>query len=382
MKLKGYKIDIWILLPVLFLIIFSIGVVYSASSYFSIEKFNDPNYLLKQHLIRVAIAIVVLFVFTRIDYRYYQDIGKLLIWVSIFLLVFIFVAGVSKVKGATRSISIGPIGFQPSDLANYALIIYISHLLVKKKNSVHFLYKGYLPIAFYIILITVLVALQPNFSTALIIFGSSIVLLLLSNVKIKHIAYTIASVIPFVVVFALSKDYILKRLLYHAEYTTSGDTHYQLQQAIIGFGNGGFFGIGPGNSLQREYFLPEAHGDFVFSIIGEEYGFIGTFFTIALFILIMVRGYKVAKNIKDDFGKYLAFGITTLISFYAVVNMSVACGLIPTTGVPIPFISYGGTALIINSIAIGVLLNISSFRNEPEVTFSESNVSETNNHEK
>jgi cell division protein FtsW len=333
-------------------------------------------------LIRVAIAIVVLFVFARIDYRYYQDIGKLLIWVSIFLLICLFFFGVSENKGASRSLRVGPIGFQPADFANFTLIIYLSYLLVKKKNFVHFLYKGYLPLAFYIILITVLVALQPNFSNALIIFGSSIVLLLLSNVKIKHIVYTIASVIPFVVVFALSKDYILKRLSYHAEYTTSGDSHYQLQQAIIGFGNGGFFGIGPGNSLQREFFLPEAYGDFVFSIIGEEYGFIGTFFTIVLFIIIMVRGYKVAKKIKDDFGKYLAFGITTLISFYAVINMSVACGLIPTTGVPIPFISYGGSALIINSIAIGVLLNISSFRNESKVTFSESNVSETNNHEK
>jgi len=382
MKLKAYKIDIWILLPVLFLIIFGIGVVYSASSYFSIEKFNDPNYLLKQHLIRVAIAIVMIFVFARIDYRYYQDIGKLMIWVSIFLLICLFFFGVSENKGAIRWLRVGQIGFQPADFAKFALIIYLSYLLVKKKNFVHYLYKGYLPIVFYIILVTVLVALQPNFSTALIVFGSSIVLLLLSNVKIKHIAYTIASVIPFVVVFALSKDYILKRLSYHAEYTISGDSHYQLQQAIIGFGNGGFFGIGPGNSLQREFFLPEAHGDFVFSIIGEEYGFIGTFFTIALFILIMVRGYKVAKIIKDDYGKYLAFGITTLISFYAVINMSVACGLIPTTGVPIPFISYGGTALIINSIAIGILLNISSFRNEPEVTFSESNVSETNNHEK
>ncbi|MFC2093933.1 FtsW/RodA/SpoVE family cell cycle protein [Bacteroidota bacterium] len=381
MKLKGYKIDIWILLPVLFLIIFSIGAVYSASSYFSMETFNDPNYLLKQHLIRVAIAITSLFIFAKIDYRYYQDIGKLMIWVSIFLLLFIFIGGVSEVKGASRWISIGPVSFQPADFAKFTLIIYISHLLVKKKNYVHLLYKGYLPILFYIILITVLVAFQPNFSTALIIFGSSLVLLILSNVKLKHIVYTVVSLIPFGVIFVLSKSYIVKRLTSHADFTTGGDSHYQLQQAIIGFGNGGLFGMGPGNSLQREFFLPEAHGDFIFSIIGEEYGYIGVFLIIVLFAFILIRGYKVAKKVKDDFGKYLAFGITTLITSYAVVNMSVACGLIPTTGVPIPFVSYGGTALIVNSIAIGILLNISSFRNESQVTFSDDYVAESKNYE-
>ena len=381
MKLKGYKIDIWILLPVLFLIVFSIGAVYSASSYFSMETFNDPNYLLKQHLIRVAIALSLLFIFARIDYRYYQDIGKILIWVSIFILLFIYIGGVSEVKGASRWISIGPVSFQPADFAKFALIIYISHLLVKKKNYIHLLYKGYLPILFYIIIITGLVAFQPNFSTALIIFGSSIVLLILSNVKLKHIVYTIVSLIPFGVIFVLSKSYIVERFTSHAEFTAGGDSHYQLQQAIIGFGNGGLFGMGPGNSLQREFFLPEAHGDFIFSIIGEEYGYVGVFLIIILFAFILIRGYKVAKKVKDDFGKYLAFGITTLIASYAVVNMSVACGLIPTTGVPIPFISYGGTALIINSVAVGILLNISSFRNEPQVTFSADSVDETNNYE-
>ena len=382
MKLKGYKIDIWILLPVLFLIIFSIGAVYSASSYFSMETFNDPNYLLKQHLIRVTIALTSLFIFARIDYRYYQDIGKIIIWISIFLLLFIFIGGVSEVKGASRWIRIGPVSFQPADFAKFALIIYISHLLVKKKHYVHFLYKGYLPILFYIIIITALVAFQQNFSTALIIFSSSMVLLLLSNVRLNHIFYTIVCLLPIAVIFVLSKSYIVKRLTSHAEFTSGGESHYQLQQAIIGFGNGGLFGMGPGNSLQREFFLPEAHGDFIFSIVGEEYGYIGVFLIILLFAFILIRGYKVAKSVKDDFGKYLAFGITTMITSYAVVNMSVACGLIPTTGVPIPFVSYGGTALTINSIAVGILLNISSFRNEPQVTFANNYAAESNNYDK
>ena len=144
-----------------------------------------------------------------------------------------------------------------------------------------------------------------------------------------------------------------------------------MYQAIIGFGNGGLFGIGPGNSMQREFFLPEAHGDFIFSIIGEEYGFIGTISVVILFGIIAVRGYRTSKLIKDDFGKYVSFGLTTIITLYAIVNMCVSTGLIPTTGVPMPFISYGGTALIINAVAIGILLNISSRRydeiNDPQI---------------
>lgn len=365
------KIDIWILLPVLFLLIFSIGAVYSASSSFALDEFSDPTYLFKQHALRVIASIFFIFLFAKIDYRYLQDIAKPMIIISVVLLLYIFIGGQSTVKGAARWIFIGPFSFQPSDLAKFTLLIYLSALLVRKKDYAWMLYRGYLPILFYLLLVTALVALQPNFSTSLIIFGTGILLLLNSNVKKKHIAYTIAALIPFGIVFVLSKAYIIGRITSHAEYTGGGDSNYQLYQAIIGFGNGGLFGIGPGNSLQREFFLPEAHGDFIYSIIGEEYGFIGTMAVLILFMVIMFRGFKVSKEIKDDFGRYVSFGITAVITAYAVINMFVSTGIAPTTGVPMPFISYGGTAMIINSIAIGILLNISSFRHEPKATFTE-----------
>jgi len=366
MKLTGNKLDVWILIPAVLLIIFGIGAVYSASSNYSLAKFNDANYMLKQHLVKVIIALIVLFFFANLDYRYFPQYGKLMMWLSIALLGIVFIGFASELKGATRWIKLGPINFQPSDLAKYTLIIYLSCLLVRKKKYLHLLYKGYLPLMFYIFAVTILVAMQPNFSTSIIIFGSSMLLLLISNVKIKHIAITLASVVPFAVLFIYSKAYIIERLTYHSDFATGGNSNYQLIQAIIGFGNGGIFGVGPGNSLQKEFFLPEAYGDFIYSIVGEEYGLIGTIAVLLLFIIILIRGFKVAKLIKDDFGKYLAFGITTILSSYAVVNMSVACGIIPTTGVPIPFVSYGGTALIINSMAIGILLNISKNRFETE----------------
>ncbi|MDQ3019965.1 MAG: putative lipid II flippase FtsW [Bacteroidota bacterium] len=362
--MNKYKIDIWILLPVLLLMIFSIGVVYSASTAFALDKFQDSNYLFKQHVIKIIISIALIFIIARIDYIHLESIAKPLIWITIILLLFTLVSGKGPIKGASRWINLGPLSFQPSEFARYAIIIYVSLLLVKKKDYINLLYRGYLPVIFYILLIAGLILIQPNFSVASIIFFTCMIMLFISEAKRKHIIFTMLALLPFAVLFVLSKDYIMDRLTSYNEYNSSGNTSYQLQQALIGFGNGGVFGIGPGNSNQREFFLPEAHGDFIFSIIGEEYGFIGAFIILCLYFLIMVRGYKIAKDSKNGFGKYLAFGITTLIGLNAAVNMSVASGVIPTTGVTLPFVSYGGTSIIFTAAAIGVLLNISSQRDE------------------
>lgn len=368
MKIGGYKIDIWILIPVLLLLMFSIGLVYSASSDYSISKFKDANYMFKLHLIKVLMALILIFIFAKIDYKYYQKYSKWLILLSVLFLALVFIIGVS-VKNVNRWINFGPISFQPSDLAKYTLILFVANLLVKKKFKLANLYQGYLPVIISILTVCLLVAAQPNFSTSLIIFGSSVLMLMISEVRFKHILITGVALLPAAIMFVLTKSYIRNRIENYADFTSSGTAQHQLNQAIIGLGNGGILGVGSGNSLQKQFFLPEAHGDFIFSIIGEEYGFIGTLAVLFLFALLLVRGYKVAKSIQDEYGKYVAFGITTVISAYAVVNMSVACGIIPTTGVPIPFISYGGTALIFNSIAVGILLNISSFRNEPSESF-------------
>ena len=366
MKQGTHKIDIYLLIPVLLLIFFSIAVVYSASSDYSLNKWNDASYMLKSHLIRVVLSLVVLFLFVKIDYRIIQGFSKFIIFGTIALLVIVLFTS-SAVKNVNRWILLGPLSFQPSDLAKYALIIYVSALLVRKEGYLGNLYKGYLPILLYVLVICGLVALQPNFSTATIIFGTSVLLMLTSEVKIKHIAFTIVSLFPIAVLFILSKSYIRARLENFAEYSSTGTAQHQLTQAIIGLGNGGILGVGSGNSVQKEFFLPESYGDFIFSILGEEYGFIGTVFVVAMFAIILIRGYKVVKNVDDPFGKYLAFGITTIIVSYAIVNMSVASGIFPTTGVPIPFISFGGTAMLFNSAAAGILINISSNKSRREM---------------
>lgn len=362
--------DIWLLFSVIVLMIFSVGVVYSASASFSLEKFQDTRYLFKQHLFKVIIAAVALIAFAKLDYRLFERIAKPLMWISILLLIYTVVAGTSPIKGATRWISIGPVNFQPSEAARYALVIYIALLLARKKDYMNLLYRGYLPVLFYVLVVSGLVLIQPNFSMSIIIFSTSMIMIFLSRARLRHIGITFASLVPFVAVFVLSKDYILARLSSYTEYRSGESTSYQLQQALIGFGNGGITGVGPGNSNQRDFFLPEAHGDFIYSIIGEEYGFIGTLSILVLYVTIVCRGYTIAKTAGDEFGKYLAFGITTLVTLNALVNMSVASGVIPTTGVTLPFVSYGGTSIIFSAAAMGILLNISSQRENADENLS------------
>jgi len=360
------KIDLWILIPILALITFSLGVVYSASSSWSVNMNKDSMFLFRNHLLRAGLGIVLIFLVSRISYLNLIKFRKVLMGAAILMLLYLLVAGVETTKGAARWIYMGGFSFQPADFVKYALLINISYLLAKKKDYVSNLYYGYLPILGYVLIVVALIAIQPNFSTASVIFISSLMVFWIGKVKMKHMAITVMSLIPAAVLFVLSKPYILNRIFSYQEHTQGGNGSYQLSQAIIGFGNGGFFGVGPGNSNQRELFLPQSYDDFVFSIVGEEYGFWGVTIVILLFGLFVYRGLKLAKSMQDDFGRNLAFGITIIIGMNAIINMMVATGMIPTTGQTLPFISYGGTSIIFNSIAVGILLNISTYRLQPK----------------
>lgn len=361
------KIDLWILIPILALITFSLGVVYSASSSWSAKMSGgDSAMLFRNHLMRAGIGIFLIFMVSRISYLNLIKFRKYLMGAAVILLLYLLFAGVETTKGAARWIYIGGFSFQPADFVKYALLINISYLLAKKKDYINNLYYGYLPVLGYVLLVVALIALQPNFSTASVIFISSLMLFWVGKVKMKHMAITVLSMLPAAILFILSKPYILNRIFSYQEHTTGGNTSYQLSQAIIGFGNGGFLGVGPGNSTQRDLFLPQSYDDFVFSIVGEEYGFWGVSIVIILFAIFVFRGLKLSKSLPDDFGRYLAFGITIIIGMNAVINMMVATGIIPTTGQTLPFISYGGTSIIFNSIAVGILLNISTYRSQPK----------------
>lgn len=370
MEVRTNKIDIWILVPVLVLIAFSLGVVYSASSSWSVKMSGDSSYLFKNHLFRVFIGIFLIFLFSKIDYRHLIRYRKFLMIIALGMLLYLLVANVETTKGASRWIRFGGLSFQPSDFVKYVLVINLAYMLVKKKEDITNLHYGYLPMLVYVILVVILVAMQPNFSTASVVFAFSMMMFLVGNVKVKHIVFTCISIISVAIFYTLSKPYIIGRLLSYSEHTSGGDANYQLSQAIIGLGNGSVFGVGPGNSYQKEFFLPQSYDDFVFSIVGEEYGLLGVTLVLSLFGLFIYKGMKLSKTIEDDFGKYLSFGITVVIGLNAVINMMVATGILPTTGVTLPFMSYGGTSVIFNSIAVGILLNISALRSCCEVSVS------------
>lgn len=381
MEARINKIDLWILIPILALITFSLGVVYSASSSWSVKLNGDSSFLFRNHLIRVSLGVFFIFLFSRINYLHLIRYRKWLMAGALLMLSYLLFAGVETTKGAARWIHVSGFSFQPADFVKYALLVNLAYLLSKKKDYIGNLYYGYLPILGYVLAVVLLIALQPNFSTASVIFISSLMLFWVGKVKVKHMAITVLSIIPVAVLFVLSKPYILNRIFSYREHTSGGDASYQLSQAIIGFGNGGFWGVGPGNSNQREFFLPQSYDDFVFSIVGEEYGFWGVTIMILLFAVFIYRGLKLAKSIQEDFGKYMAFGITVIIGLNAIINMLVATGMIPTTGQTLPFISYGGTSIVFNSIAVGILLSISTSRLQPKGALLRETLANTEEHD-
>ncbi len=369
--LKRTHIDWLLFLSVSALMLFSVAFVYSASAYFADIKFGSPERLFTRHLLNVLLSFCVIIVFAKIDYHWLQKHSKTLMIFALVCLAFVLVAG-TTIKGAKRWLGYGPLSFQPSELAKFALVLHLSRMLTEKNAYIKDFQRAFLPMMFWILIVAALIAKQPNFSTAAVVFLSGIILVFIGNAHVGYLLSMFAAGIIGGGAYAISAPYRMKRLELFWEQLSSiihvesiSPKNYQLYQAILAFGNGGVFGLGPGQSRQRDWFLPESYGDFIFSIIGEEYGFIGVLAIIFAFAIILWRGYITARTAPDDFGRFLAGGITTVFALYALISMGVTTGLLPTTGLPLPFISYGGTAILFSAAALGVLLNISSQATKP-----------------
>ncbi len=376
---KNNYADITTLVCVLALLAFGVLVVYTASSTWAEKKFDDSEYLLNSHVGKVIMAVTLIFVGMNVDYKRYQKYTKPAMFVSIGLLVAVLIIN-KDVKGASRFLDIGLTAFQPSEVAKFALVLHLSALIAAKEDAILNFKNGYMTLLFWIVLIVFLVMLQPDFSMGVMILLTGFIIMYLSGVRLKHLVLTIVPMIPLVITYLFLAKYrsnriglyldnfeallkvdiaTIKAVINEAVIKSASSALGQVWQGILAFGNGGLMGVGLGNSRQRDFFIPEAHGDFIFSIVGEEYGLIGTVGLMIGFLMIFLRGYKIAKYTQDAFGKYLALGITVLITSYAFVNAGVTLGLLPVTGLPMPFVSYGGTSIIISAYAIGVLLNIS-----------------------
>lgn len=354
-------IDGPLLFAVLTLMALSLGVVYSASASWSLHKFGESEYLLNSHAFKIILGVMVLFVGMNIKYQTLQKLTKPVLLAAVVLLAVTLMTG-GEIKGASRWLRIGDFGFQPSEFAKFALLFHLCTLMANKGEAVRDFTKGFIPMVIWVGSVTMLVMLQPNFSTGAMVLLLSMVMLFVGRARFFYVMFLFVAVAPLLLLYLVSADYRMKRL--QAFFDTDsivGETNYQLYQGIIGFGNGGIFGVGPGESKQRDFFLPESYGDFVFSIVGEEYGFLGTMVCVLLFLAIMIRGFKIAKFAHDEFGYYLAIAVTSTISLYALVNAGVTLGILPTTGLPMPFVSYGGSSIVFSAFAVGVLLNISAY---------------------
>lgn len=357
-------LDWYVLIPVLALMLFSIGFVFSASAPVGENRFGGADRLFWNHTLRVGIGAMIMFIFAKIDYHFWKKISLLSVVISIIFLVLVFVIG-SRINNAYRWLYIGPINFQPSELAKFALVIHISKLLVDRQELIKNFKYGLMPILIWTCIVVGLIALQPNMSSAAVIFMISMFLMFIGNTNVLHLIYTGLGFLFAGGLYAMIADYRRARVLswFSSQSDQIDPDKFQITQAIIAFGNGGITGVGAGQSRQSHLFLPESYGDFIFSIIGEEYGFIGVLLILFVFVFIFWRCMKTIKKVPDMFGYYLASGILLTFLLYTGVSTAVNCGVLPTTGLPLPFISYGGTAVIFYSAAMGIFLNISSQAN-------------------
>ena len=348
-----------LILIVSLLMCIGIVIVYSSGAGWAVTKYSNSEYFLWRQLTFAVLGTGTIVLVAMIDYHVFWKTSKIILFSGIVLLtILLAMKAVGLISGAARWIGFGPFKFQVSDFAKYGIIFHFSRLISEKQAYIKDLNNSYYPLLTLLMIVVALVAFEPNFSTASLIAVTGFTLMFIGGVNIRHLLATASLLIPVAAVFAIAAPYRVARLLSF----TSGDEKgysYQVVQALIGLGNGGLFGLGIGASKQRDLYLPLSYNDFVFVIIGEEYGFIGAVAVIALFAGFFVCGLVIAKHAPDNFGKYVASGITIAITLFAFVNIAVACHLLPTTGVALPFISYGGTALLFNSLGVGILMSIS-----------------------
>jgi cell division protein FtsW len=356
----------YVLLSVI-LIFFGLGIVMVFSA--SINegtKHDDPIYFLKRQVLWALISYVACALFIFIDYRMLERTIKLQVWVIIILLLLLFLPPLREagiVHPSRRWYRIFSSGFQPSEFAKIVLIVYLSSVLSKKGRMINDFYRGFLPPFLVILLISFLVFLEPDFSTAFLLVFISIVMFFIAGIRTFSILALITVSIPVLFLMIGHKSYRRERIMGFinpwADPTNKG---YQIIQSFKAFALGGFTGVGLGRSVQKMKYLPIPHTDFIFAIIAEELGYFGVLGIIFLYMLLAYRGFKIAYSQNESFDFYLSFGITSLIIWEAVFNIAVVTGLLPSTGISLPFLSYGGSSLLTNSILVGILLSISKNR--------------------
>ncbi len=355
------NMDFTLLITVLILLAIGVAMVFSASSISSFMKYDDRYHYLKSQGIFAIIGIFAMLFLSRVDYRLFGKFAMPLVLVSLVLLVAIFIPGLGHgAKGAVRWLKIGPWTVQPSEFAKFALIIFMARSITNKKEKIRSFKDGVLPYIILMAIYFVLIILEPNLSMAGSIVMITFAILFAAGTKIMHLAIWAIPLVPGVGYIVLSKGYMLKRVTAFMDpWADPLNKGYQAIQSLYALGSGGIFGLGLGNSRQKFFYIPEPQNDFIFSIIGEELGFIGTATIVILFLLLIWRGLRIALLCPDNYGCLLATGITCMVGIQSMLNIAVATVSIPTTGISLPFISSGGSSLLFMMANMGILLNIS-----------------------
>lgn len=353
--------DTALMAVVLVLIGTGVVMVYSSSVYVAEAMLNDGAHYLHRQLINATVGLVAMMFGMTLPYRKLRDWVYPLLALSLILLLLLLIPGVGTTVGrSTRWFRLPFFSFQPSELAKLAFIVWLAYSLEKKNTRMKSFTIGFLPHLLCCGLIMVLCLAQPDFGTCLVLAGLMVLMLFVGGTKVSYIALLFFLAVPVVVKVIAGNSMRMQRILAFLDpWEHRYDVGYQAVNSLAAMGSGGMWGLGLGESRQKIGYIPEAQTDFILPIIGEELGFVGVAAILLMFAFVVFRGVVIAWRAKDDFGRYLAFGITMLIGIQAIVNMGVSMSLLPTKGLTMPFISFGGTSLVMMGFAVGVLLNIS-----------------------
>ena len=352
--------DKWLFLATLALICASVVMVYSASALVALERFQEPYRFVTRQIMWAAVGVAVLSIVMRIDYRTYKN--DRLVWAGLGVvgLMLVAVLFLRPINGTRRWFGIGGFGIQPSELAKLAAIFFTALVLERRRHRINEMGYALLPIGLIVGGLAGLILLQPDFGTAVTLLAVTGVMVFAAGFSYRYLFGTLLLALPALYVVLMQADYRRRRLLTFLDPWADplGDG-FQIIQSLIAVGTGGVFGRGLMQGVQKLFYLPEPQTDFIYSVISEELGLVGATVVLLCFCVIAWRGMRTALRAPDGFGAYLALGITMMLALQAFVNMSVVLGLLPTKGITLPLVSYGGSSLLINLLAVGVLLNIS-----------------------
>jgi cell division protein FtsW len=358
LNLSGLGGDPWLILAVAALVGLGVVMVFNVSYFHGQERFGDALVFFKKHLLGIGLGMMALVLASRVPPEMYRRAAYPMLAIAIVALVLVLVPGIGASRGgARRWLILGPLSLQPTEFAKFAIVLYLAHSLTRKGERVASFKIGVMPHALVIGLIAGLAVLEPDFGTVVLAAGLLIAMLYAGGVRVRDLGLLAVGALPVLAVVALHERYRIARILgfLNPDVDPLG-VNFQLQQSFIAFGSGGLWGVGLGESRQKMFYLPEAHTDFIFSVVGEELGLMGALVVLTLFTVVTVRGFRIALRHPDPFASLLAFGVTLSIALQVAVNVGVVLGCLPTKGLALPFLSYGGSAMIAALAQIGVLL--------------------------